>query len=522
MEVNEISLRDSMHCYDIDACFDQVPPLERDGSSLRHSERLDVHKWSDHPEVNSFVDTIYNQIKTSGNKNIRKKHVKTVLLDLYVRWCNDPSLKTAYSRNPNDYRGSSIYNELNISRTTIDVVDELERAHLVNAVLGFQDRATGVGFTSRMWPTEKLIRYFKEAKFRAFDVASHPDRVMILLRGDSPDRRKQNLEYLPTDETRGMELDLRCYNQLIAKSFILPHSATGPLELGGGQKLQIANQVGKETHRVFNKGQFSLGGRFYGPWWQMCPKSIRDDIMIDDRTTVEIDYSTIHPNLLYAEVGLDMWEVLDREPYSLSELSYENDTTLLRALGKQLLLMLVNVESLEQIPNAFRDNQPNGSHFKRLTNEQIFEAVKQLMELHDPISNAFASGAGIRLQNKDSRIAARIMNHFTSMGIPVLMVHDSFIVPSGYEDGLEEQMSVAFRTETGKDLSPKVKYESYTTQNVWDELSLRYCERHGRGSHMEEQADLELYKRVYPERTIWYADQREKFLDWIGHKGTTN
>lgn len=66
---------------------------------LNYSRPLDVHRWSDHPEVNSFVDKIYSSLPAlSGNKQIRKKHLKVLLLDLYVAWSTDPDLKIAISR----------------------------------------------------------------------------------------------------------------------------------------------------------------------------------------------------------------------------------------------------------------------------------------------------------------------------------------------------------------------------------------------------------------------------------------
>ena len=62
-----------------------------------HSRPLDVHRWSEHPEVKIFVDTIYNNDFRQGNENqrIKKKHLKVVLLDLYLAWFDDPDLNIA-------------------------------------------------------------------------------------------------------------------------------------------------------------------------------------------------------------------------------------------------------------------------------------------------------------------------------------------------------------------------------------------------------------------------------------------
>jgi hypothetical protein len=57
---------------------------------LGYSRPLDVHTWSEHPEVNTFVDRIYEACFRGGKPNIKKKHLKVVLLDLYLAWCQDP------------------------------------------------------------------------------------------------------------------------------------------------------------------------------------------------------------------------------------------------------------------------------------------------------------------------------------------------------------------------------------------------------------------------------------------------
>ena len=62
--------------------------------NLNYSRVLDVHIWSYYPEVNVFVDYIYDEyfLVEGGNKRIKKKHLKVVLLDLYVAWLTDPDL----------------------------------------------------------------------------------------------------------------------------------------------------------------------------------------------------------------------------------------------------------------------------------------------------------------------------------------------------------------------------------------------------------------------------------------------
>ena len=69
---------------------------------------FNVHTWSDHPEVNSLVDTVWNilsvDIQTalmgkSNNKGTPPKRIlKKLLIDLYVNWLDDPLLCVGVAR----------------------------------------------------------------------------------------------------------------------------------------------------------------------------------------------------------------------------------------------------------------------------------------------------------------------------------------------------------------------------------------------------------------------------------------
>lgn len=126
---------------------------------------------------------MFDEHFSDGYHKVRLKHLKVVLLDLYVAWSTDPNLKVSYSRNVNDYRAGSIYNELNISKTTIIVVDRLHQVGLVNMAKGFQDRKTGAGRLSRMRSTSDLVKVFEQAAFSLFDTHSSPDRLNLSVLG---------------------------------------------------------------------------------------------------------------------------------------------------------------------------------------------------------------------------------------------------------------------------------------------------------------------------------------------------
>ena len=103
---------------------------------LDYSRPLDVHKWSDYPEVNSFVDTLWDEylttefpVSTSAGKRPRtstKKQFKTLLLDLFVAWKEDPDLVIGVSLKKGHYKTGSRYNALHISYKIVEVVHYLQ------------------------------------------------------------------------------------------------------------------------------------------------------------------------------------------------------------------------------------------------------------------------------------------------------------------------------------------------------------------------------------------------------------
>jgi len=380
---------------------------------------------------------------------IKKKHLKVVLLDLYVAWSQDPELKIAFSRNVNDYEAGSRYNALHISKLTIDVVDRLIEIGLVDHAKGFKDRGTGIGRQSRMWPTEELVLLFKTARFGPLDIGDHTDREAIVRR----DEHGKEDKYEDNEETSRMRRILRPYNELLRYTFIdiptlnQPYIDLAEDKFGKRHRLRI-NQQDKFIRRIFNRGSFEKGGRFWGGWWQRCPKEWRNRIHIDDTPTSEIDYAGLHIVMLYAERGIDYWGKVGDDPYKIQKPDFVDTEQQMRAIAKQLMLVALNAADDKGAFGAFRDGAAAGSPEKRLTNQQLGYILDRLKGKHPPIADSLASDAGIDLMYQDAQITEKIIQAFTDNLIPVLTIHDSYIVQCGQEELLERTMQEAFEAVT--------------------------------------------------------------------------
>ena len=87
---------------------------------LMNGRPLDIHRWSEYPEVNDLVNKVYCNIKLiTVRQSIGKKLLKVLLLDLYVAWCGGPSMKVMFSRDNNAYKAKSRYSNFTLVKPSL-------------------------------------------------------------------------------------------------------------------------------------------------------------------------------------------------------------------------------------------------------------------------------------------------------------------------------------------------------------------------------------------------------------------
>ena len=190
--------------------------------------------------------------------------------------------------------------------------------------------------------------------------------------------------------------------------------------------------VGATVVRIFNQ-TMNRGGRLYGlgASWQNIPAEDRQRISIDGEPVVELDYSALHPALLYAEIGAP----LPDDCYIIGNWP--------RPLVKLGLLVLINASNLHQVRlylahcDAMAALGPADDQDALAKASRLIDDIKAV---HRPIVKFFHSDAGARLMRVDSDLAVSIMAKLLRRGILALPVHDSFLVPACHVVALEETM----------------------------------------------------------------------------------
>jgi hypothetical protein len=426
-------------------------PAESDGheakcrkaAELNNSRPLDVHRWSDYPEVGAAVEAISREISaaTPGFK-VNDRQLRVLVCDLYAVWKEDPAKYIAISRSNGAYRRGSRYNKLHISKKVVDLADLLIDLGYAEGVPGHYGRAGGSSHMSRLRATARLIELCEpDNGIDGEMISHHPDTECIVVRDwDEKKRRQTDIEYEDCPETDRMRSQLVGYNNLIRGASITLDN------LPPGTVVPSINPHQKFTRRIFSNGSLDDGGRFYGPWWQTMPKDIRPGISINGSQTIELDFVGLHLHLLYAKNGLDYQAVDGKDPYALP--GFE-ESARARAVLKVILLTAINAGGRDEAIKAVKwhiSRNPTEFGWVKAEGIDIGDLVGQFVARHNPIKGYFFSGIGTGLQRIDSDIAACVLEEMAAKWIPCLCIHDSFIVQMEFEADLAEAMRNAYTT----------------------------------------------------------------------------
>ena len=316
---------------------------------------------------------------------------------------------------------------------------------------GYFDRSgAGSSNVTNYVATDKLLALLKdtdEDPFKSFKLNLNQESIILR---DKVNGARNEINYDDTDVTITMRMNVRIINECLTRHWPdLQITDTDYVALQ--ERLQISkdkspvNFANRILRRVFTMGSFEKGGRFYGGWWQNIPSELRRYITIDSKRTCELDYSQLNPHMIYSLAGKDMG----------------SDDAYTRVFGeKHRDLVKEAFNAMMQAETVLRAKPRDiDLHNKPFSWKELKLAI---LEAHKPIADMFFTGIGNTLQFKDSQIAEQIMLHYAHNDVPVLPVHDSFIMHHAYGDTfynniseLEEQMRKAYRHVMGTEITVK-------------------------------------------------------------------
>ena len=210
----------------------------------------------------------------------------------------------------------------------------------------------------------------------------------------------------------------------------------------------------RTLRRVFNKGTWTAGGRFYGPFWQTMHREDRYRFLrlgnsFDRRSRgfafeemANVDYRQLYLRCAYIHLGLPIPE---GDLYSIPRYDGDEATDDYRDALKVIVnAMLFLAKPLENWPSAARGCFPKGT---------VLRDVKDAIKVkHMPIISLFeAKGIGHQFAFKESQMLVHVLRHLWSdkVQVPCLPLHDSVLVARSNAEVAKVAMLSAFEQVTG-------------------------------------------------------------------------
>ena len=366
------------------------------------------------------------------------------------------------------YSENSRYRDPNLTfKQTVFAYNGLIKLDLVQETQkGYFNGETLEGSITRFAANDELLSIFADIKEDPFK-AIQPDlsSESIILR-DKIDGKKQQIDYLDTPSVNEMRDNLLLINKCLKAHYPdirIRDDEWLPLQerIMADPKKQPIDLTRRKLVRIFSEGRFDRGGRFCRGWWENVPSEYRKYITINGKRTNEYDYSQLNPHMVY----------ILRE----KELGSED------AYGR-----VFDGEHRDLVKEAFNAMVQSATPLLREPRDIDLSEVdfdwpflrQAILDAHKPIQDMFFKGHGNYLQYIDSVMAEDIMLKFVkSEFVPVLPVHDSFIVHYGHGElgELEEDMRRAFHGHFKKDIKVKeeigVMLPSSFDDREWNDLT---------------------------------------------------
>jgi len=440
----------------------KTPPM---GTALSRGRiGYDVHRpflpWRESKslEVDAVVDALTDEITGVLRRRIErtklKKHVRRIALELFIAFDSDPSCWLDYPRKEGKFGKGELFGRHHLRYDAF--VSTVEALH----TLGYIEHLIGsyrLGLQSSMRATSLLIEAIHTGRVEPRMVFA--DHEPIYLK-DSEGR------YIDVRESRRvgqMANRIVSLNQLLLGIDIQFPLTEAQRREYVRQAKRMPSMHNRTLYRVFNRGEINsgklcFGGRFYGHAVQGIKGWWRQFVRINGESVCELDYGGMHIRLLYSKAGAvpPPGDVYDIGVNELEAARFNRTWGVdLRSVLKKLLLVSINAKTkakainatLEELTSALENSgtmsldQERKKEFRGV----LYQLLDALKSRHPSIAHFIGADQGIRLQRLDSDIADFILADFVKRGLPIIPIHDSFLVRARDRDLLWEVMDAAWR-----------------------------------------------------------------------------
>lgn len=390
-----------------------------------------MHKMVFNIKVSKSVGGIISRWKTRD-----KQALCVVIANLLSTLPNNTGV--VYSRDSSARISPERYNKKQISnRSIMKSIDYLvERNLVINTVAPRQPPKRSLDkqefICSHIIATPLFISTFKNEKIEGIKHSAIVDEEQVVLK----DLDKNVIDYIECDLSLFSRLCLNYYNTYISKQVV-------------SMKEDNLNCI---LTRIFN-GEIGDTGRLYRSAVQSLTKEDRCYLLINNQSTIELDYSCLHLNMLIDinKCGEYIENIPDAYMLPLPEELQENLYN--REAVKKAFNLMLNCrdrKTANAVVQQYLNIQNKHSDFK--SGAKLLDCIIEGYSfLPLPLILWQSKPMAYKLQRMDSDIALEIITTLAEKDVPVLPIHDSFITTVDNYVLLQSVMGNIYRKYLGVD-----------------------------------------------------------------------
>ena len=411
---------------------------------------LRIEVYSDHPEVREMADMLIDSYLADKKRKSPQKYrypARKLIASIWLRSSDHFRFGTKTS-----YFGNKRRKQVWMTHPVRTLFSHMRDIGLINEAIPAiapEMARDGVGRSAIYARSQRFKETLKS--LTESDIVPDPELPRIMLKDESdfwlqiPPETQQEPWYEITEQT------LRNHSELLGNSDI---------RLADGSPM---HPITWTYIRKF-KQSFDVTGRLYAGFTTF-KKEQRLGITFAGRPACSLDLSQLHPTLILRiahgierETGL--FTGLNKDPYEMPSFSHLD-----RSIHKTLINALFNSRTLDSAARALNnayyrwdstdceyDCEIYKSKKKRVghkcfpkNEKEAKQYIKAFKFRHPQLAEYVCTGIGLLLQKFDSDFMLNVTKIATSMGIPVLPVHDEVVFPEHKQTDVEGILKEAFK-----------------------------------------------------------------------------
>lgn len=420
-----------------------------------YNTNIDLSEYSN---VSQKVEEIFSSEKERTKKNI-------ILYIVNLICSANACIAVAYH---NSTFKKLSYPSWHSERFGVLALKLLKEKGLIKIKKGYRSKGFDKGFASTIYKTDKFNELFSDIEYKrskidrneCFDISSKDEdsEKITQFRFKSKENHMFTFD-VKADKKKVFEAKYPVYEESILYSAqeisILNNEYFNNIELSFEEDIEREMISNVYMTRMFTRGGCGRLFQKQATSYQNIKKENRRKLLLNNEKTAELDYSSMHVNLLYAMKSKTAYNTDAYMPVVIKLVNREDAE--LRKAVKLCILIAINAKSMNKYKQAMRYDNKKETELLKQNNITLEKVIEAFTEVHPDIAEFLNSDKSIKLMFQDSNIIIKVLLKLKEENILSVPLHDSIICQATNKDRVKEIMQQVYHEVTNFTIPVEIK-----------------------------------------------------------------